>query len=77
MMSKLQQFLSKNLSINLRRFSEGGNNGNIRGAGGVFGKKEKAQEEQYFREKEKEELAQFKKKLEEKDKTKSDKPSKK
>lgn len=40
--------------------------GDIRGAGGSFGKKEKAQEEQYFRQKEKEELEQFKKKLDEK-----------
>lgn len=42
-----------------------GNSGDIRGAGGSFGKKEKAQEEQYFRQKEKEELAEFKKKQEE------------
>lgn len=77
-MSSLQQLLRKNLFINLRKFSsENGNSGgHIRGAGGVFGKKEKAQEEQYFRQKEKEELTQFKKKLEEKDKSKSDKSSK-
>lgn len=55
----------------LKRFSRrslsSSGSGDIRGAGGTFGKKEKAQEEQYFRQKEKEELAQFKKKLEEKD----------
>ena len=41
-----------------------GGTGDIRGAGGPFGKKEKAQEEQYFRQKEKEELAEYKRKLE-------------
>lgn len=56
--------------IGSRSFSTSGN-GDIRGAGGSFGKKEKAQEEQYFRQKEKEELAQFKKKLEQKDQKKS------
>lgn len=58
----LKRFGSRSLS------SSG--SGDIRGAGGTFGKKEKAQEEQYFRQKEKEELAQFKKKLEEKDQKK-------
>lgn len=61
-----------------RKFSSSGS-GDIRGAGGTFGKKEKAQEEQYFRQKEKEELAQFKKKLDEKSKKPetNEKPSKK
>lgn len=63
-----------------RKFFSNGS-GDIRGAGGTFGKKEKAQEEQYFRQKEKEELAEFKKKLEGKEKNKkeqsSDKSSKK
>lgn len=58
--------LNPNLNFNLliRSFSGTGNSGDIRGAGGSFGKKEKAQEEQYFRQKEKEELAEFKKKQE-------------
>lgn len=62
------------INQNIRSFSSGtGNSGDIRGAGGSFGKKEKAQEEQYFRQKEKEELAQFKKKQEE-EKVKKDEP---
>lgn len=68
------------ISKNLRKFSSSSGSGDIRGAGGTFGKKEKAQEEQYFRQKEKEELVEFKKKLEQKDKDKTkttDKPSKK
>lgn len=64
-----------------RKLSSSGTGGDIRGAGGAFGKKEKAQEEQYFRQKEKEELAEFKKKIDEKSTGKSkksdDKPSKK
>lgn len=48
--------------LSRRSFSNGAS-GDIRGAGGTFGKKEKAQEEQYFRQKEKEELEQLKKKL--------------
>lgn len=61
-----------------RKFStNGGGNGDIRGAGGAFSKKEKAQEEQYFRQKEKEELEQFKKNLETKKKDETPKPSKK
>ena len=66
--------LSK-VPLSLRQFSSSGS-GDIRGAGGTFGKKEKAQEEQYFRQKEKEELAEFKKKLDEKDNKKSDKKTK-
>lgn len=78
--NKIQQ-LSQKISLKMRTFSTSGN-GDIRGAGGAFGKKEKAQEEQYFRQKEKEELSQFKKKLEEnknekKPETKNDKPAKK
>ena len=67
-----------------RSFSGIGGTGDIRGAGGTFGKKEKAQEEQYFRQKEKEELTQFKKELDEKSlkktaetKKSDNKPSKK
>lgn len=58
-----------------RRFTNGGT-GDIRNAGGTFGKKEKAQEEQYFRQKEKEELEQLKKKLQAEKETKPSKPSK-
>ena len=50
-------------------------NGDIRGAGGSFGKKEKAQEEQYFRQKEKEELAQLKKKIDNKSTADKKEPS--
>jgi hypothetical protein len=57
----------------LRAMSKGGV-GDIRGAGGTFGKKEKAHEEQYFREKEKEELKEYKRKLETESKTKETKP---
>ena len=58
--------------MNLRKYFSSGS-GDIRGAGGAFGKKEKAQEEQYFRQREKEELAELKKKLDEKQKTKNTK----
>ena len=64
-----RNFAFKTVRSQRRPFSSSGN-GDIRGAGGTFGKKEKAQEEQYFRQKEKEELTQFKKKLEEKDQKK-------
>jgi hypothetical protein len=60
--------ISKN--FNFRNFSNSSGSGDIRGAGGSFGRKEKAQEDQFFRQKEKEELAEFKKKLEQKDKDK-------
>lgn len=53
-----------------KRMSTSGS-GDIRGAGGSFGKKEKAQEEQYFRQKEKEELEEFKKNMKEADSDKS------
>jgi len=56
-------------TLGRRRFSNG-DTGDIRSAGGAFGKKEKAQEEQYFRQKEREELEQYKRKLD-KEKTKS------
>lgn len=62
--TKIQK-LTQNISLNICKFSTSGN-GDIRGAGGTFGKKEKAQEDQYFRQKEKEELSQFKKKLDDK-----------
>ena len=62
-LSKIKTFPFAPL-LNICSFSTG-NSGDIRGAGGSFGKKEKAQEEQYFWQKEKEELAEFKKKQEE------------
>jgi len=37
--------------------------GDIRKSGGSFGKKEQAQEEQYFRQKEREEIEQYRKEL--------------
>ena len=58
-----------------RKFSNGGT-GDIRGAGGTFSKKEKAQEEQYFRQKEKEELEQLKKKMKKDEEKKPTKPNK-
>ena len=69
--SKLFTQISSRISVPSRSFSTGGT-GDIRGAGGAFGKKEKAQEEQYFRQKEKEELAELKKKIDEKTEKKTE-----
>ncbi len=71
-------FNSRNFQIKIPLINRLFSNGDISKAGGSFGKKERAQEEQYFRKKEKEELEAFKSSInKKKDSKKDSKPEKK